>query len=289
MGRAYANFLAQRGAKVVINDLGGGSFGDGSSPEPANEAVAEITAKGGSAVANFGDVSSPQAAQAMVDQAIEEFGRLDVVINNAGIARFVPFSKMTPEVFEQMVRIHLFGPFLVTHAAWPHMVEQKYGRVIMTCSNGIRGGWNSTHYGAAKAAVIGLTTNLAVEGQPHGINVNVVWPSADTRLLNQMFAEGEESPPGIDLSAMTLPANRSPDLVAPAVAWLVHEDCDVTGQQVASGAGRVGRIVLAQAPGFTDEALTIESVRDNWTTIAQDSPIVALPDVASASTAAAPK
>jgi NAD(P)-dependent dehydrogenase (short-subunit alcohol dehydrogenase family) len=286
MGRAYANLLAERGAKVVINDLGGGSFGDGSAREPALEAVAEITAKGGVAVANFGDVGSPEAAQAMVDQAVDQFGQLDIVINNAGIARFVPFEQMTLALFEQMMRIHVYGPFLVTRAAWPHLVEQGYGRVVMTCSDAIRGGWNSTHYAAAKSAVIGFMTNLSVEGQPHGINVNVVWPSAETRLFNQLFAEGEAVPPGIDLAAIPMPPNRSPDAVAPAVAWLVHDACEVTGQQISSGSGYVARIFLAQGPGFADADLTVESVRDHWSQVVAESPTTGLSDIATTANAA---
>ena len=182
IGRAYALLLAQRGASVVVNDLGGSTEGTGTDLGPASEVVDEIAAAGGSAVADGHDVSSVQGAQALVDAAVERFGRLDVLVNNAGIVRWAGFPEADADNLAAHLAVHLGGSFNTTRAAWPHMVEQDYGRIVMTTSTGIFGLPNNTSYATAKGAVIGLTRSLATAGRRQGIKVNCVAPAAFTRM-----------------------------------------------------------------------------------------------------------
>lgn len=268
LGRAYARLLAERGATVVVNDLGGGPFGGGGSTEPAAQTAAEIVAGGGRAIANFGDVSRAGDASMLVEQALEAFGGIDIVINNAGIFSFLAFESVTRSDLDEMHAINVGGSFEITRAAWPHLVERGYGRVVMTSSSAVLGVEDQSHYVAAKAALVGLTRALAAEGQAHGITVNAIMPVAWTRLV----AEAREAAgrPGAGRP------NLRPELVAPVVAWLAHEDCPASGELIAAAAGYVGRVFVAQTQGHFDRQLSIESVRDHWPSVmAEDGCVIA--------------
>ncbi len=261
IGRAHALLLAAQGASVVINDLGGSMAGAGADAQPARAVAAEIVAAGGTAIADKSDVATVAGAQAAVDTAIEHFGRLDIVVNNAGIIRWAGFPEADADNLERHLAVHLGGSFNTARAAWPHMVEQGYGRVVMTTSTGMFGLPNNLSYASAKAAVIGLTRSLAVAGAAHGIKINLIAPAAYTRMAGD--PTGERDSPG------PAPAQLSPDLVAPMVGFLSHEDCHVSGEIYAAGAGRLARIFIASTEGYVhpEPDLKIEDVAQNWETI----------------------
>ena len=273
LGRSHATLLAGRGAKVVINDLGSHGFGYGSSADRASEAVAEIRAAGGDAVAHFGDVSSEDDTRALIDLALDRYGRIDIVVNNAGINRFIPFAEMTREQFESMLRVHVLGSFLVTRAAWPHFVKQGYGRVVMTSSTGMMGLEHHAHYSAAKGGVVGLVKALGIEGRPAGITVNGIFPQAATPLFVDCLSEEDRMPESLrDLPSQLAGADASPELVSPVVGWLAHEDCPTSGEMFSVGFGWVGRVSICQNAGFADAKLSMESVREQWSTVCADGP-----------------
>lgn len=262
LGRGYALLLGARGAKVVVNDVGAAPTGQGRSADPAEAVVEEIRAAGGEAVADFGDAGSQDDAEAMVARALEAFGRVDVVIANAGGVETVdPFGEMSRASFDSMVRTHLGGSFAVSRAAWPHMAGQGFGRIVLTSSYGAFGTERLAHYCAAKAGVLGLMRALSVEGPPLGIQANAIMPGAMTRLMantNQARESGETAP---------IRGHMPPDIVAPAVAWLAHEACRLNGEMVGASGGFVGRTFYGLTAGFGDPALTIEQVRDHWAQI----------------------
>jgi NAD(P)-dependent dehydrogenase (short-subunit alcohol dehydrogenase family) len=254
LGRAYALLLAERGASVVVNDLGTSTVGSGVDAAPAESVAAEIVAAGGTALADTNDVSSPSSAAALVDTAVEHFGRVDILINNAGIIEWAGFPDIDDENFGRHLAVHLGGAFLTTRAAWPHLVKQEYGRVVMTTSSGVFGLPNNTSYAAAKGGVIGLTRSLATAGIPHGIRVNAIAPAAGTRMAGKA---ADDSGP------------MAAGLVAPMAAYLAHESCPVTGEIYAAGAGRFARVVLAQTPGYVHagDRPTIEDIASQWDAI----------------------
>ncbi len=258
IGRAYARLLAERGASVVVNDLGASTGGTGADAGPAAEAVAEIVAAGGEAVADTSDVSTSEGAQTLVASAVERFGRIDVLVNNAGIIRWAGMPEVDEDNLARHLAVHVGGSFNTARAAWPHMVEQGYGRIVMTTSAGLFGLPNNTSYATAKGAVIGLTRSLTTAGADHGITVNCIAPGAMTRMAGP---GSEEAGP-----------EMSPDLVAPMVALLVHEECPVSGESSAAGFGRFARIFIAMTPGYVHDgpAPTIEDVADNWAAINDD-------------------
>ena len=255
IGRAHALLLAGRGASVVVNDLGGSMGGVGSDAEPADTVVADIVAAGGVASADNSDVATVAGAQALVDGAVERFGRLDALINNAGIIRWAGFPEADAENLERHFAVHVGGSFNTTRAAWPHMVEQNYGRIVMTTSAGLFGLPTNLAYATAKGATIGLVRSLTTAGVAHGIKVNGIAPAAVTRMG------------GTGMTGM------SPDLVAPMVALLAHEDCPVSGEIYAAGAGRFARIFIASTRGYLHAGPepTIEDVAQNWAAINDDS------------------
>ena len=212
LGRCHALELARRGAKVVVNDLGGTMDGSGGSTEAAESVVAEIKATGGEAIANGGSVSDRSGAQSMVDDAMNAWGRVDVLINNAGILRDKSFSKMTLDDFEMVVNVHLLGAAYCSHAVWPIMREQNYGRILMTTSpSGLYGNFGQTNYGAAKMGQVGLMNSMKIEGAKNNIHTNSIAPVAATRMTENMMPE-------------EVLEKLGPELVTPAAMFLVSED-----------------------------------------------------------------
>ena len=212
LGRCHALELARRGAKVVVNDLGGTMDGSGGSSEAAESVVAEIRAIGGEAIANGGSVSDRAGAQSMVDDAMNAWGRVDVLINNAGILRDKSFSKMTLDDFEMVVNVHLLGAAYCSHAVWPIMREQNYGRILMTTSpSGLYGNFGQTNYGAAKMGQVGLMNSMKIEGAKNNIHTNSIAPVAATRMTENLMPE-------------EVLEKLGPELVTPAAIFLVSED-----------------------------------------------------------------
>jgi NAD(P)-dependent dehydrogenase (short-subunit alcohol dehydrogenase family) len=212
LGRCHALELARRGAKVVVNDLGGAMDGSGGSSAAAEAVVAEIEAMGGDALANGGSVSDRAGAQSMVDDAMNAWGRVDVLINNAGILRDKSFSKMTLDDFDMVVNVHLLGSAYCSHAVWPIMREQNYGRILMTTSpTGLYGNFGQTNYGAAKLGQVGLMNSLKIEGAKNNIHTNTIAPVAATRMTENLMPE-------------EVLEKLGPELVTPAALFLVSSD-----------------------------------------------------------------
>ena len=232
LGRAHALLLAQEGAAVVVNDLGGARDGTGAGHSMADQVVAEIEAAGGQAAADYGSVTDPEAAKAMVRTAVDRFGKLDILINNAGILRDKSFKNMTDEMWDVVVDVHLRGTYLVAKAAWDQMIAQgSGGRIINTSStSGLIGNFGQTNYGAAKAGIAGFTRVLALEGLKYGITVNTLAPAAWSRMTEDIMQEGT--------------AERfDPAKVSPVVVWLSSDDAkDVTGRQFCAGGNRVSML-----------------------------------------------
>ncbi len=263
IGRAHALLLADRGASVVVNDLGGSMEGLGADAGVAAGVAEEIVTAGGAAVADSSDVASTAGARTLIDTAVERFGRLDILINNAGIIRWAGFPDADEHNLASHLAVHTIGSFNTTRAAWPHMVGQGYGRIVMTTSTGIFGLPQNPSYATAKAAVIGLTRSLKTAGTRHGIKINLIAPAAFTRMAGQPTPD-VDSPGSSDASTP-----MSPDLVAPMVAFLAHEACPVSGEIYAAGAGRFSRIFIASTPGYvhTTSEPTVEDIAHNWATI----------------------
>jgi NAD(P)-dependent dehydrogenase (short-subunit alcohol dehydrogenase family) len=252
LGRAYAHLLAASGARVVVNDLSTAPDGRDVIGGSAQQVVDEITAAGGQAVADAHSVADPDGAQAAVTTALEHFGRIDAVINNAGIVRSGGFHRLTPDDIQAVLGVHLIGSILVTRAAWPTMVGQCYGRVVFTSSSiGLLGTPANAAYGGAKGALAGLTRTLAAEGVRHGIAVNAVAPMAVTRLNEAV------------MSSIFGPATDqlTPDAVAPATAFLVHRECALNGEILSAAGGRVARFAIGTGPA-TAGLSSPEEVRD---------------------------
>jgi NAD(P)-dependent dehydrogenase (short-subunit alcohol dehydrogenase family) len=243
VGREYARLLGSRGATVVVNDLGAASNGTGSSAEPAERVAQEIRDAGGTAVADTHSVAEEVGARALVARAIELFGRIDVLIHNAG---FVNGS------YGELVAVNLSAAHWLTEAAWPTMHAQRYGRILLTTSSsGLFGSGPMQAYGAAKMGVFGLGKCLAVRGRASGIAVNLISPCAYTRLVSELT---------LTPRMQWVADNAPPELVAPAAAFLVHESCPVSGQAFAVGAGRVARIFVGETTGYVNRDMTVEDV-----------------------------
>lgn len=251
LGRQHALLLAKRGALVVVNDLGGNIDGTGGDASAAQKVVDEIKAAGGEAVADHNSVATPEGGAAIVKTAVDTFGRVDIVINNAGILRDKSFHNMSPELMNPVFDVHLKGAFHVTQPAWVLMREQGYGRIISTSSAaGIFGNFGQTNYGAAKLGLVGFTRVLAVEGAKYNIKANAIAPLALTRMTEDLMG--------------ALADKLDPSQVSPIVAWLAHEDCPVSGQVYSVGGGRVANVFFGETQGFTKPGHSLEDIRDNW-------------------------
>jgi NAD(P)-dependent dehydrogenase (short-subunit alcohol dehydrogenase family) len=264
IGRSHALLLAAKGAHVVVADYGAEIDGGGSSPAPAEDVVREIKENGGNAVACYASVAEERAAESIVDTAIEAFGRLDVVVNNAGIHDPGAFDALSVEQFRTMLNVHYFGTLFVTRAAWPHFLRGGYGRVVNTVSEAMLGGIPElTGYGAAKGAVFGLTRNLATEGLAHGIRVNAIAPRAYTR-MSASHSEQLSAVLGMPKEVMeALNASMPPEMCAPAAAFLAHESCPLNGELLQIGMGTVARIAVVHAQGLSKSPLTAEDIAQN--------------------------
>ncbi len=263
LGRAHALLLASRGAKVVVNDPGGARDGRGDSHAAADKVVAEIKAAGGQAVPNYDSVADKAGAKNIVQTAVDAFGTLDIVVNNAGILRDKSFPNMTMEDFDFVVQVHFLGSAYVTHAAWPILRQKAYGRVVVTSSNsGIYGNFGQTNYAGAKLALVGFVNALRLEGQKYNIMVNALAPVAGTRMTE-------------DLMTPEVLAKMKPEFVSPMVAYLCSEQCQHTGDIWAAGAGYFSRIEYREGPGVRlgpqatvdDVAANIEKIADLSTTV----------------------
>ncbi|WP_368071568.1 SDR family oxidoreductase [Nitriliruptor sp.] len=241
LGRSHALLLASRGAKVVVNDLGGSRDGSGAGSEMADQVVQEIVAAGGEAVANYDSVAEWEGGESIVQSAIDAFGRVDILVNNAGILRDVSFAKMEPAQLDLVLKVHLYGGFHVTKAAWPHMREANYGRIINTTSgSGLYGNFGQSNYSAAKLGLVGLTRTLAIEGQKYGITANVIAPIAASRMTEDVM------PPQL-LEVL------EPENVSPLIGYLASEGCTETGKIYSVGGGYIARVAIVEGTGATFE------------------------------------
>jgi NAD(P)-dependent dehydrogenase (short-subunit alcohol dehydrogenase family) len=257
LGKTYALDFAKRGAKVVVNDLGGARDGTGGGSSMADEVVKEITEAGGTAVANYDSVATPEGGEGVIQTALDNFGKVDVVINNAGILRDKSFVKLTPEELEIVLDVHLKGAFYVSQPAFKVMKDNSYGRFVFTASAaGIFGNFGQTNYGAAKMGLAGLSNVVAVEGAKYNIKSNVIAPLAVTRLTEELLGAMAE--------------HIAPNCVTPLVTYLASEACEQTHEIYSVGGGRFARIFIGLAPGYfagKGAEISAEEIQANIDTI----------------------
>lgn len=253
LGRQHAKLFAQQGARVVVNDLGGNRDGSGFGSDMADAVVSEITDAGGEAVANYDDVATVDGGQRAVATALDAFGQIDIVVNNAGILRDKSFHKMTPEQWDAVLKVHLYGAFNVTRAAWPHLRAQQFGRVVVTTStSGLFGNFGQANYGAAKMGMVGLINTLAVEGARFNITANAVAPLADTRMTADVIPDDAR----VDLD---------PAYASPIIVHLCSEECTDTGVITLASGGHYARIAYMQAVGVQfDHVPSVEEIAVSW-------------------------
>jgi NAD(P)-dependent dehydrogenase (short-subunit alcohol dehydrogenase family) len=255
LGRTHALELAKRGAKVVINDLGGSMDGSGGNSAAAEKVVEEIKAAGGEAIANGSSVSDEKGVENLVKQTLEKFGRIDILINNAGILRDKSFKKMENADFKIVVDVHLMGTAFCTKAVWPVMSEQNYGRIVVTTSpSGLYGNFGQANYGAAKLGVVGFMNTLKIEGQKNNIRINAIAPVAATRMTENLI-------PGAMLEKL------GPELVTPGVVYLCSEDAP-SGTILQAQGGRFSVATIVESPWVDlGDKCTVEGVADSWAKI----------------------
>ena len=256
LGREYALTLAREGASVVVNDLGGARDGTGAGHNMADAVVKEINDAGGRAAANYDSVAEPEGAQNIIKTALDEFGKVDGVVSNAGILRDGTFHKMTFENWDAVLKVHLYGGYNVIRAAWPHFREQSFGRVVVaTSTSGLFGNFGQSNYGAAKLGLVGLINTLAQEGAKYNIKANALAPIAATRMTEDIL------PPEVL-------QNLTPEFVAPVVAYLSTEEVPDTGSIFIVGGGKVQRAALFQNEGVTFKTPpSVDDVSAHWSEI----------------------
>jgi NAD(P)-dependent dehydrogenase (short-subunit alcohol dehydrogenase family) len=262
IGRAYALLLGQLGAKVVVNDLGGSTLGTGGDAAPADEVVKQIEAAGGAAVASYADVSAVEGGKSVIDTAVQHFGGIDIVVNNAGNMVWASLPEATIETVDAHWAVHVRGSFNTLHAAWPYFQEKNYGRAILTTSVGMFGLMDNIGYAIAKASMIGMAKSLTVGRKDANINVNCIAPNAMTRLAARTEEEQAQLAPP--------PAVMDPANVAPMVAYLAHESCQASGEVYVAGGGRFARLFVGVTPGYLHPGLTgatADDVAANWAAI----------------------
>ena len=266
LGHEYALLLAARGAKVVVNDVGGSLTGDGLDSGPAAAVAAEINAAGGTAVVSTDTVATVTGGRAIIGSALDNFGRVDILVHNAGNVRRSPLAQMSYHDFDAVLDVHLRGAFHVVREAFPLMCAADYGRIVLTSSiGGLYGNHDVANYGVAKAGIIGLSNVAAIEGAAHNVKSNVIIPGAVTRMAE-----------GIDTSAYP---PMGADLVAPAVGWLAHESCSLTGEMLVAIAGRIARAYIAETAGVYRPSWTIEEVAEQIGSIRDTTDSVVFPVV----------
>jgi NAD(P)-dependent dehydrogenase (short-subunit alcohol dehydrogenase family) len=250
LGREYALLLARRGAKVLINDNGSALDGSGGDAGPAQDVVREIAAIGGEAIASTDSVTTPEGGKAIIDAAMDHFGRIDILIHSAGNSRFCPLENLTHEEFRSVVDIHLLGGFNVVQPCFPLMRKAGYGRVVLTGSiGGIYTMPTVAPYAVSKSAMIGLNQSIAIEGADRNIKSNIILPGASTRMVEGVDTTG--FPP------------MGPEMVAPIVGWMAHETCSISGEMIISAAGRVARAFITESEGIYVPDWTVEKVAEN--------------------------
>jgi NAD(P)-dependent dehydrogenase (short-subunit alcohol dehydrogenase family) len=264
LGRAHALLLASRGARVVVNDIGSDPESKGyKGAASADAVVEEIRAAGGTAVADKNSVASEHGAAALIKTAVDAFGSVDILVNNAGICESAAFDELSSRDFARHIEINLMGPVWTCRAAWPHMKAKGYGRIVNIGSGAMIGLGGLAAYATSKGGLFALTRALSVEGKPFGIKANTVHPAAHTRMLE---AQQED-----DSSLLVAARESQPaELVSPAVAFLAHESCPVSGECVSSVAGFVNRLMLAETKGVLFSDMSIEAVRDRWADITDE-------------------
>jgi NAD(P)-dependent dehydrogenase (short-subunit alcohol dehydrogenase family) len=264
LGRSHALLLASRGAKVVVNDLGGSRDGSGQGSEMADAVVEEIMTAGGEAVANYDGVHTWEGGQAIVQTALDAFGRVDVVVNNAGILRDTSFAKLEEAQLDLVLKVHLYGGFHVARAAWGHLREQGYGRIVNTSSgSGLYGNFGQSNYSAAKLGLVGLTRTLAIEGAKYGIAAHAIAPVAASRMTE-------------DIMPAALLDKLEPSYVSPLVAYLASEACTDTGRIYSVGGGYMARVAILEGDGTTFDGIpTPEDVADQWAELNRVGPAAA--------------
>jgi NAD(P)-dependent dehydrogenase (short-subunit alcohol dehydrogenase family) len=268
IGRSHALLLGARGARIVVNDPGVNLAGEGGDAQPAQAVVDEITAAGGEAVVNTSSVATPEGGSEIVQTARDEFGAVDIIVNNAGILSQGMFEELTPAIVDRMLDVHLKGAFNVLRAAWGSMKENRYGRIVNTCSNS---GWIGTplqsHYGSAKMGLLGLTRCLALEGEPFNIKVNAIAPGAASRM-----AEVVDPALAAPFAAIIGDEGHrvTAEIVSPLVAVLAAEGCPVTGEMFSTLMGRVSRVFLGLTEGYFDPDLTPERLEQNFARVCDE-------------------
>lgn len=273
LGHSYARLLARLGARVVVNDLGVGPDGRGTAAADAERVAKEIRAAGGDAVADTGSVSTEEGAHAIVRTALDRWGRVDVLVNNAGVLRFGLLGDLSPVDIRAMVDVHLFGAIWMCRAVWPHMRESGYGRIVNTTSPGMLGSGYGSIYGAVKSGIYGLTRSLAIEGAPHGIRVNALAPLAATVAWQVVETPGgSEQPIGGAADAL------HPDTIAPVAAFLAHAECPFSGKNIVAEPGHVSEIHYSQTEGYHAAGVTLDDLYANWRSAVSRRGSEAVPD-----------
>lgn len=268
LGREYARLLGSKGARVIVNDPGVSMKGEGTDAGPAEEVVQEIRSAGGEAFACTESVATPEGGKAVIQSALDHFGRIDILIHNAGNVRYGSLEEITQEDFEAVVDVHLMGAFHVVRPAFPIMCKAGYGRVVLTSSIGGLYGTNSVvNYAVSKAGIIGLNNVVAIEGAAKGVKSNIILPGAVTRM-----AEGLDT---------TKYPPMGPELVAPVVGWLAHESCSISGEMLISMAGRVAKALIAETQGVYRPSWSIEDVAEQLDAIRDTDELWKLPTLPS--------